>query len=774
MKKLLILIHFLVFSLLVKAQYEDYGFQRDLSIIVKDSLHNIMKNPWGGGMNSCQFSQIDLNGDGIPDLFIYDRNSSRILTFINNGTPDSVDYVYAPQYEGLFPPIQTNTWARCYDYNNDGKADFFTYNYGGIQAWENVTPPSGTLKFRLIANQILSVQDGNYTSVNVANCDWPAFVDLDGDGDMDILTYFNLVGPGCWLEYHKNMSKELYHNADSLTFVQQTYCWGSFCESLSGDHITLDTACPYSLTSVNPKNVNNIGNGVKHLGNTVLAAHFNGDSLYDLLMGDNGFPNLIELTNGGTPDSAFMISQDTMFPNYSVPLHLYSLPAPFLFDVNNDGIKDLIVSPNDPSQTNSEDLKSCWYYKNVGTNSKPIFQYQCNNFLQKDMIDIGSSSYPVLFDYNGDGLPDLFIGNFGAYDSSYYDWYMLNSTHRSKIALYQNVGTKNNPQFQFVTNDFANIYSRNISGVLPTFGDLYGNGHPVMIIGRTDGYLDLYTDTAASIYPLKMVLTDTEYMNIHVGYPADEPGPSSAPQLIDINGDSLLDLVIGQENGNLSYYQNIGTKTSPYFKLINDSLGGVNVTQHATSNYGYSIPCFFRDSTGKLRLFVGSQSGNLYYYKDIENNLLPGQKFTLVDSNYLYIYEGQYSSFAVGNLTNATYPDLIVGNYSGGLSFLKGVTPSLLGMDDYTPSYMDADIYPNPAYDKINISFPKNVSLETANISIYNSQGLCVLAMMQNTPATITIDVSSLTDGLYICTITGKDKQQGKELSLRNKFLVIH
>jgi hypothetical protein len=470
-----------------------------------------------------------------------------------------------------------------------------------------------------------------------------------------------------------------------------------------------------------------------------------------------------------------MVSQDTLYPSNSVPVNLYSLPAPYYFDVDNDGVKDLVVSPNDPNQTNSEDQKSCWYYKNTGTNTKPVFQYQCSNFLQKDMIDIGSGAYPVLFDYNGDGLPDLFIGDFGARDSSYYDYYMLNSTHRSKIALYQNIGTKNNPEFQFVTNDFASIYQRNISGVFPTFGDLYGNGRPVMIIGRTDGYLDLYTDTAASIYPLKMALADTSFQNIHVAFSAADAAPASAPQLIDINGDSLLDLVIGQENGNLTYYKNTGTKTNPHFTHITDTLGGVNVTQYAFSNYGNSIPCFFRDSTGELRLFVGSLTGNLYYYKNIKNNLLPGQKFTLVDSNYLYITEGQYSSFAIGNLSSSKYPDLIVGNYSGGLSYFKGITPSLLGVNEFSPSYMDAELYPNPAYDKINISFPKNVMIETANISIYNSQGECVRNFQENSPSSIiTTDISALADGLYICTITGKDRHHGKELVLRNKFLVMH
>jgi len=36
------------------------------------------------------------------------------------------------------------------------------------------------------------------------------------------------------------------------------------------------------------------------------------------------------------------------------------------------------------------------------------------------MIDVGSNSFPVLNDVNGDGLPDLVIGDFGYYDSSYY------------------------------------------------------------------------------------------------------------------------------------------------------------------------------------------------------------------------------------------------------------------------------------------------------------------------------------------------------------------
>ena len=44
-----------------------------------------LQNPWAGGLNSCQISRIDANGDGNKDIFIFDRIGSRISIFINMG-----------------------------------------------------------------------------------------------------------------------------------------------------------------------------------------------------------------------------------------------------------------------------------------------------------------------------------------------------------------------------------------------------------------------------------------------------------------------------------------------------------------------------------------------------------------------------------------------------------------------------------------------------------------------------------------------------------------
>ena len=56
------------------------------NVRVLDESRKIFKFPWAGGMNSCQFGQVDMNMDGIKDLFVFDRHGDRIMTFVNGGT----------------------------------------------------------------------------------------------------------------------------------------------------------------------------------------------------------------------------------------------------------------------------------------------------------------------------------------------------------------------------------------------------------------------------------------------------------------------------------------------------------------------------------------------------------------------------------------------------------------------------------------------------------------------------------------------------------------
>ncbi len=54
--------------------------------------------PYTGGLKAPQFSNIDFNGDGVLDLFVFDRNGDQILPFVKSGGKGSLDYRFAPEY----------------------------------------------------------------------------------------------------------------------------------------------------------------------------------------------------------------------------------------------------------------------------------------------------------------------------------------------------------------------------------------------------------------------------------------------------------------------------------------------------------------------------------------------------------------------------------------------------------------------------------------------------------------------------------------------------
>jgi hypothetical protein len=744
-----------------QTQY-DFGFKRDFSVVVNDSIGNVLKYAWAGGLNAIQFSQIDLNNDGIKDLLLFDKIGSRKLTSINNGTLGVSDYTYDYTYQKDFPYL--SGWVNLIDYNCDGKEDIFAYTSGGIKVYKNISDTE--LKFKLITPLLYSYQGSGYSNILVTDSDFPVFSDIDNDGDTDILVFFGL---GTFVEYHRNMSMENFGTCDSLNFVKKAYCWGDFAESASTNHIILDINCPWRCDSL--ANIDKIGS--RHTGSTMLAADFNGDNVKDILLGDVDFSNLTLLTNGGTADTAHIVSVDSVFPSNTSKVDIVSFPVPAYLDINNDSKNELLVSSFDPGLALQSGFNSCWIYNNSGVNNSPVFNLNKKDFIQGEMIDLANGAYPVFFDYNFDGLKDLLVSNYGYLDTSYYQNGYLVSHFTSKVALFENTGTSNTPAFKLKTRDFANLSSLNKRSYYPTFGDINSDGKIEMITGDSTGKLSYFTNNAAIGQPVNFVLSAYNYQGIDVG-------TFSTPQLVDLNSDSLIDLAIGKMNGLLSYYQNTGTKFNPVFTKITDTLGEVDVTDHLLSYNGLSVPCFFKDSTGKFKLFVGSESGYIFYYKDIENNL--NGKFTRYDSILVYmepdsvtekIRDGRRTSAAVFDINNDGYFDMVTGNYSGGLIFYKGIKPQPYdGIDDKkTVSANIIRIYPNPANNAFTIDLTSFASLDFVEVSIYDVLGKQEYQKKLKTNK-VYIDAGKFNNGIHFIKITAKEKDRIQNFN--NKIIINH
>lgn len=184
-----------------------------------------LKYPWTGGLNNPQFSEADLNNDDIPDLIIFDRSGDLVLTFINNGTPNQSDYVYRSEFQQNFPPVRN--WMLLADADCDGISDIYTSSVtDGITVYAGQYDSENKLTFTLIHPQLTFQPDNE--KIYVAIYDIPAIVDVDYDGDPDILSF----GPiGGHVYFYQNLSVENGTPCGDMQFELNTYCWGNFYES---------------------------------------------------------------------------------------------------------------------------------------------------------------------------------------------------------------------------------------------------------------------------------------------------------------------------------------------------------------------------------------------------------------------------------------------------------------------------------------------------------------------------------------------------------------
>jgi len=723
------------------------GQQETNDIRVMNETNSFYDYPWAGGMNSMQFGALDLNMDGIKDLVAFDREGNRKLCFINEGIPNTIDYTFQPGYAALLPELYD--WAIFTDYNMDGKNDIFTYSpgYASMMVYQNISDESLNFK-RVVYPYLTSYQGGGYVNIYVTYADYPGISDVDNDGDLDILTFWGL---GSFVEMHKNLSMEKYGTPDSLDFEQVTYCWGHFAESDESNELFLDT-CLISA------DIPATGRGdLRHTGSTFLLLDLDADNDKDLLLGDVDYPGLFALINGGNVEEAHITSVDTLFPSPEATVNLFSMPTAAYIDVNNDAKNDLIVSPFDPSITASEDKRSVLLYLNNGENNQPDFELYMDDFLQSEMIDQGSGAYPVLYDWNNDGRKDLFVGNYGAYQYSYYENYFLRSVYRSRLTYYKNIGTLENPAFQLTDNNFGGLWQENLLGIYPAFGDLNGDGNTDLLIGNEKGTL-LYIQNEGGEFSM----TDNNYFDIDVG-------EFSIPQLFDLDKDGKTDLLIGEKGGNINYYRNTGTNSQPDFVFITDSLGKINVTDPLISLYGYSTPWFFRINQNETKLIVGSEQGKLFYFTSIDGNL--EGKFTLsedlnnlLDTTGVSFDRGMRTAAAIADISQNGGFVMIAGNYSGGLEYFNGSADVSPGFSENKLTDL-ITLFPNPATSMVTIQSKGAIDA----LSIYSITGKLVygLGIDRNANGLIQIDVAALKKGVYVVQIETQEGLSIKKLVIQ-------
>jgi len=166
------------------------------------------------------------------------------------------------------------------------------------------------------------------------------------------------------------------------------------------------------------------------------------------------------------------------------------------------------------------------YFTNIaGSGNTAAFTLTHPEYLH---IDVGNNATPLLYDLDNDGLYDLIIGK-----------------KIGTFSYYKNTGTSTTPNFSLITDSLGKVTTRL---------NFNGNSNPFII--DSSGTTQLFSGSNnGSIYKFGNIdenLTGTFSVDSSVQQIWE--GINSTVALYDINNDNLLDMLIGNQSGGLTYY----------------------------------------------------------------------------------------------------------------------------------------------------------------------------------------------------------------------------
>lgn len=241
-----------------------------------------------------------------------------------------------------------------------------------------------------------------------------------------------------------------------------------------------------------------------------------------------------------------------------------------------------------------------------------------------------------------DWVPDIVFGpgqNYevsalmGGFGDDDLDLYV--GDRNGRIWFYENVGTKYNPAW--AAPDFLRDKNNNAfnfgSMSTPTFADLTGNSFMDLVAGSDNGRIFIARRNASPFAP---EFEPAEEL-LHLGS-APHNRRRVAPTFVDINGNGLLDMIVGGDNGYLTLVENAGSKTNFVVGAISHNWKGINTGNTSSPVFGDL------NGNGLLDLVVGGEhhdgSWNGFFYTYINTGTAADFQYSAVITNAVVLPPG--------------------------------------------------------------------------------------------------------------------------------------
>ena len=747
MKKLLVIAGLILASgLAANAQFQGQVFQQNAS--VKVYAYGSEKTlAWAGGANNPQPALADLNNDGKQDLVFYEPYVG-VKTFINTGTAGNPKYTYTPIYQATFPSIYG--YMKLIDYNNDGIPDLFQRGGSGFSVFKGHYNSNNRLDFTYFKDLYYFLQGSGWINAYCEPSDIPAIEDIDGDGDLDFLSYY--IGGGR-INLYRNCREEDGLSDDSIRICLKDNCWGKTFQGWYRAH-ELHSSCGAWGTSCKGCPEEGTGNKTTHTGNALCVLDYDGDGDFDYMDGSVSY-NDVQLVLNGKADYNFQIDsmlwQDSTWNSNGHMLKMATWPGIFWLDIDQDNDRDLMITP---TATGTENYKNIAYYENTGSNSSPVFTYRSDSFIVDKMIDVGTASYPFFYDYDKDGKTDLFIGSDG--------YYQADGSLKSKVSYYHNTSVGSNIRFDLETIDFLQLSTHSFKGAAIAIGDLDNDGKDDLVLGHANGTISFFKNTASSgtaqpVWGLtQLVMKDKNGADIVAT-------TNAAPVIYDIDKDGRKDLIIGNNTGFLYYYKNDGVTGTLSVGYVTNKLGNAKADPNSPAIYTMSAPYIGRmDNTGTEYLVMGSKNGSLYRFDGFQNGNVT-TPYAMIDTMYSLINAGMRTAPAFADLDGDNKYEMVVGNQLGGVTFYKQLFD--VGVPQFGLNQLDVKLFPNPATDALNITWHAVAGDHQINIKLISVLGQkLVETTVPASEGNKVLDLSHLAPGTYHCVVQADGERIAKPI----------
>ena len=492
-------------------------FQRSADgwTLTADRFQNIDIGEW--------YRFVDVDGDGLYDLFA-ESPLSDIRYYRNVGTRTAPRFVVAADtlkdVAGVAIYADRQNIAQFADIDCNGKLDMLLGRVDGtitryeLQNLDSLQAP----RFRLLTERFEDIQIIGQRQPSMHGANTMAVFDIDADGDPDIL-WGDFFEPGLlWIRNQGTCARPDFH----------------------GERI------PFPPPPQAPLETSGY--------NAPAAGDLNGDGRLDLVVGVLGgafnpvktsTANLYELDQ--TAAGTWTVTATRLLDG----IDLGAETIPTFGDLDGDGDLDLVVGTKiEPDNPRSGGV---YWFENTGSRSSPVLQLRGHLAVLPAFHNA-----PALGDLDGDGLPDLVVGQF-----------------QDAVAWYHNSGGSG--ALRFVLVDSAVVRLPRGSNAVPELYDVDRDGDLDLFLGDAAGRIAFFRNDGSPRAP-HFVLASDDYLGRRAGRRA-------VPRFVNRT------LVIGTESGGL------------------DSSLGVRLPQYAAPAFGNLSGGVFPD------LIVGGAGGGLVYLR---------------------------------------------------------------------------------------------------------------------------------------------------------------